>query len=281
MISVCSDKFSAASQLEGAFRLLAVLVYGFSPPSSRTNEGSQRMRKETDGRKVLVHEHSGPIKGNRRLLFPEVGQGFAWKNRSISSFEAMDDSRCNVAVAVEEGEPEAAAGSVRSILVPFEVPADGKLSIASILSSTVEADVPPGSCGLVFNAVPGADGDAEEQPWTYIFALYPGYEGKAALLVQDEALEPPSPLLLAASAGRPYIDPTLPGRSIEIGRPDPLVVVAFFRSAVLFQPVRFGKAADADPQPPAEYGVAFRDRAAGRSCWEDGFAGSPARLVHD
>ncbi|MGU3473598.1 competence protein ComJ [Paenibacillus sp. D51F] len=127
----------------------------------------------------------------------EVGQGFAWKNRSISSFEAMDDSRCNVAVAVEEGEPEAAAGSVRSILVPFEVPADGKLSIASILSSTVEADVPPGSCGLVFNAVPGADGDAEEQPWTYIFALYPGYEGKAALLVQDEALEPPSPLLLA------------------------------------------------------------------------------------
>ncbi len=127
----------------------------------------------------------------------EVGQGFAWKNRSISSFEAMDDSRCNVAVAVEEGEPGAAAGSARSILVPFEVPADGKLSIASILSSTVEADVPPGSCGLVFNAVPGADGDAEEQPWTYIFALYPGYEGKAALLVQDEALDPPSPLLLA------------------------------------------------------------------------------------
>ncbi|QJC51721.1 competence protein [Paenibacillus albicereus] len=125
-----------------------------------------------------------------------VGQGFAWREGSVS-FGALGDVRSLVELELGERLPEPAADAVRVIVVPFHADGSG-VAVGSILSATLTAELPAGSYALQFEAfMPGED---SEGPGRYRLAFAPSESPAARIVRQDEELDPPAELVLTATA---------------------------------------------------------------------------------
>ena len=72
-----------------------------------------------------------------------VNQGFAWRHESVSFRTVQEGGPHEVVVAITGRVGAVSADAVRVIDVPFEVPPEGVLEIASIADSA-EIAVPPG-----------------------------------------------------------------------------------------------------------------------------------------
>jgi hypothetical protein len=86
-----------------------------------------------------------------------VTQGFAWRPGS-AAFRTLEDGLHRVSVIVTPEEADISSEAVRAIQVPFEVPSDGNVEIASIADS-VPLQLPSQLYALRFecligNAVP-------------------------------------------------------------------------------------------------------------------------------
>ena len=72
-----------------------------------------------------------------------VAQGFAWRPGSVSFRTLVEAGPHSVEIAVVEHASAVSADAVRAIEVPFEVPADGAIEVASI-SDSVPLSLPAG-----------------------------------------------------------------------------------------------------------------------------------------
>ncbi|QGG55952.1 competence protein ComJ [Paenibacillus sp. FSL W8-1187] len=125
-----------------------------------------------------------------------VGQGFAWREGSVS-FGTLGDVRSLVELELDERLPEPAADAVRVIVVPFRADGSG-IAVSSILSGTLAAELPAGLYELQFEAFePAGGGDG---PGRYRLAFAPAESPAARIVRQDEELDPPAELVLAAEA---------------------------------------------------------------------------------
>lgn len=76
-----------------------------------------------------------------------VDQGFAWRDGCVS-FRSLEESGQHlIVVSVSSESPELDDAAIRSIKVPFEVPSDGMIEIASI-SDSVSLELPAGTYSL-------------------------------------------------------------------------------------------------------------------------------------
>lgn len=83
-----------------------------------------------------------------------VGQGFAWRSGSVSFATLEEAGEHEIDVLLPGNGMTTSASTIRAIQVPFEVPAGGIVSVASI-SDELSVQVPPGSYGLRYEAMPG------------------------------------------------------------------------------------------------------------------------------
>ncbi|MDB4975928.1 MAG: competence protein [Myxococcaceae bacterium] len=119
-----------------------------------------------------------------------VAQGFAWRPLSVA-FRTFDDGPLTV-TATRTRSADLPSGS-RIIRVPFEVPKNGQLKVASGLSFK-ELHLPAGSYDLTFEH--GLD--LEGQWCTLLFTACDA-ASEALVLLADAELHPATPLLMKAS----------------------------------------------------------------------------------
>jgi hypothetical protein len=77
-----------------------------------------------------------------------VDQGFAWRPESVSFKTLNETGVAEISVAIKD-QISLRADAVRAIQVPFAIPMDGKLEIASITEGK-EIEIEPGEYALVF-----------------------------------------------------------------------------------------------------------------------------------
>jgi hypothetical protein len=103
-----------------------------------------------------------------------VAQGFAWRPGSVSFKTLSESEACDVELLFGEGERPIASHALRVIEVPFLVPSNGLLEVASI-GEGQRLELSPGSYQLRFEALP-----------------------KGKIRRADADLAPPTPLLKTA-----------------------------------------------------------------------------------
>ncbi|MDB4988028.1 MAG: hypothetical protein JWN04_3206 [Myxococcaceae bacterium] len=121
-----------------------------------------------------------------------VAQGFAWRRESVS-FRTFDDGPLSI-TAVRKPEAESAPTATRIIRVPFEVPENGQLKVASH-KSIKELHLPSGMYDLTF-----AHGLDIEGQWCTLTFSACATASEPAVLRADAELHPATPLLMKASA---------------------------------------------------------------------------------
>ncbi len=80
-----------------------------------------------------------------------VNQGFAWRPGSVSFRTLIESGRIDAELFVDE-EPPLSDDAIRIIEVPFDVPIDGKVEIAS-MSDSICTDLPPGRYSLRYESL--------------------------------------------------------------------------------------------------------------------------------
>lgn len=118
-------------------------------------------------------------------------QGFAWRTESVSFGLINDPIEAIVRVNVG-GEIKPQSGAERAIVVPFTVVAPGKVEIAG-LDRGEKVDLNIGTYALLFET---AKID-EERAWINL-TFVPSEQTDPRILIKDEALTPPNPLLMEA-----------------------------------------------------------------------------------
>jgi Competence protein J (ComJ) len=117
-----------------------------------------------------------------------VAQGFAWRPGSVS-FKTLSESEAyDVELLLGEGERPTSSHALRVIEVPFLVPSNGSLEVASI-GDGKRLELPPGSNQLRFEALP-------KSKIRLVFTK--GREPKFLIVRADADLAPPTPLLKTA-----------------------------------------------------------------------------------
>ena len=121
-----------------------------------------------------------------------VAQGFAWRPHSVS-FRTFDDGPLAV-TATRRADDQAPQAAARIIRVPFEVPANGQLKVAT-RSSAKEIHLPGGHYDLTFEHGLEAEGQ-----WCRLLFVACSVSQQAAVLCADAELYAATPLLMKASA---------------------------------------------------------------------------------
>lgn len=122
-----------------------------------------------------------------------VSQGFAWRPRSVS-FRTLDNGPHSVDVFTTEFAGPLSHGVIRAVEVPFDVPGDGRLEIASI-SEAVELSLSPGKY-LLRSEMFGRSGDVELIRLVFARMEIPRF----SILVADSEISCDEPLLTEARA---------------------------------------------------------------------------------
>ncbi|MCM3747251.1 competence protein ComJ [Paenibacillus pasadenensis] len=126
-----------------------------------------------------------------------IQQGFAWRDGSVS-FSTLDDIRSRVEVSTGTERPPL-TGCIRAIAVPFQTDESG-VGVSSILSQHISALLPAGMYELIFMAYEPKAGAEGTLTGHYRIHFVPCASPKAEILLQDNGLEPPSPLQMNAEA---------------------------------------------------------------------------------
>lgn len=121
-----------------------------------------------------------------------VAQGFAWRPHTVS-FRTFDDGPLAV-TATRRPDDEPSLAPARVIRVPFEVPADGQVKVAT-RASAKELHLPGGHYDLTFEHGLEAEGQ-----WCRLLFVACPVSREAAVLCADAELYPGTPLLMKASA---------------------------------------------------------------------------------
>ncbi|WP_170105285.1 competence protein ComJ [Desmospora activa] len=125
-----------------------------------------------------------------------VRQGFAWMDGSVS-FGALSDSTCEIWVRIAERVVEN-DDAIRSIIVPFTA-WDETISVASVLSTELQYEVPQNRYELVFHAIPlEQDSGSGLYRVRYELVFVPSDSPQARILKQDAALSSPDSLVMVA-----------------------------------------------------------------------------------
>jgi hypothetical protein len=121
-----------------------------------------------------------------------VLQGFSWRPNSVSFKTLSEYGDAEITIELSDS-IKISDGAIRSILVPFTV--EEEIEIASITDSVV-IEIPKGEYGLIFNAIPSTSNNSERYELIFVKSTFP----EAKILIQDDELSPPSPLLMEATA---------------------------------------------------------------------------------
>lgn len=122
-----------------------------------------------------------------------VAQGFAWRPGSVS-FGTLDSSgTMTVEISTKPHFDEKTSSSARAISVPFTVPEDGRVEVASITSSSV-IQLPAGEYELTFEH--GRDDRAKM--WANFHFNKVPTPILAKVLRADAELSPPEELIMIA-----------------------------------------------------------------------------------
>jgi Competence protein J (ComJ) len=121
-----------------------------------------------------------------------VAQGFAWRPHSVS-FRTFDDGPLAV-TATRRPDDEPSPAPARIIRVPFEVPANGQLKVAT-RTSAKEIHLPGGHYDLTYELGLEAEGQ-----WCRLLFSACQVSRQAAVLCADAELYAATPLLMKASA---------------------------------------------------------------------------------
>ncbi|MBO0614558.1 competence protein ComJ [Thiothrix fructosivorans] len=116
-----------------------------------------------------------------------TAQGFAWRDGSVSFRTLRDVMRCNIVVS-DATTFSPSPNSIRSIQVPFRIPASGQVEIASIEDSAV-VELPPGEVALYCEM-----SSADEIRFSFVRGIPAAFQ----LLHVDDQLSPCYPLLTTA-----------------------------------------------------------------------------------
>jgi competence protein J (ComJ) len=130
-----------------------------------------------------------------------TAQGFSWRPESVS-FLLPEDGEVPVEVHIER-EVLLRPDAVRCILVPFNVPPDGRVEISGIYEKANRfVEVPEGTYSLVFQVGSReANHDADNKPegtalnWC-VLTFVPSESTQPAILRRDSELNPSEPLVL-------------------------------------------------------------------------------------
>lgn len=120
-----------------------------------------------------------------------IAQGFAWRPESVSFGSLLNDGECYINISTKN-EVLISNGSIRTIVVPFEVKESG-IEIASI-TDTIIVDIPSGLYELVFNIIPNGKDGLD----VYEFAFVKNECPKPRIELADELINPPEILLMQA-----------------------------------------------------------------------------------
>jgi len=121
-----------------------------------------------------------------------VAQGFSWRPGSVA-FGTLDEGGPHL-VRLIVGAHDSNVAGARVIDVPFHVPPDGRIEVASIPSGQ-QLHVPPGTYQLRFEAFFAASDDALP---VIALRFRPNDEPVFAVVVADSDLNPGPELLLTA-----------------------------------------------------------------------------------
>lgn len=121
-----------------------------------------------------------------------VAQGFAWRAGSVSFATLEDGGRIDVQVRLASKSPTLLPETRRAIQVPFRVPDSGAVEVASIAGGK-QVEVPAGEYLMVFE-----HGIADDRMWARI-TFVRDRSPRFAVLVADDALDPPDPLVTDAA----------------------------------------------------------------------------------
>jgi Competence protein J (ComJ) len=119
-----------------------------------------------------------------------VAQGFAWRPGSVSFKTLSESEACDVELLLGERERPIASYALRVIEVPFLVPSNGLLEVASI-GDGQRLELSPGSYQLRFEALPKGK---------IRLVFTEGRESKFLIVRADADLAPPTPLLKTAES---------------------------------------------------------------------------------
>jgi Competence protein J (ComJ) len=117
-----------------------------------------------------------------------VAQGFAWRPGSVSFRTLSESGACDVELLLGEGGRPILPNALRAIEVPFLVPSNGALEVASI-GDGKRLELPSGSYQLRFEALPKF-----AIRLVFTKAMEPGF----LILRADSDLAPTIPLLQTA-----------------------------------------------------------------------------------
>lgn len=122
-----------------------------------------------------------------------VSQGFSWRPGSVSFATLEPAGKLAVQVTRSSAGDLGAARAERAIVVPFSVPLQGTLEVASITGS-VALKLPPGEYELTFMHGRDLDGGM----WTNLNFRAVDEPTKPRIVLADPALSPPPELIMTA-----------------------------------------------------------------------------------
>ena len=126
-----------------------------------------------------------------------VSQGFCWREGSVS-FRTLDPDGYIKVETVVVPKYNLRLDTVRGIRVPFAVPRDGKIEVATVTDS-FKITAPQGNCDLVFET-----GLGEERTMWCTLAFINASSRGAVILRCDQDLSPPEPLVMVAGPASAY-----------------------------------------------------------------------------
>lgn len=123
-----------------------------------------------------------------------VDQGFAWRPNSVSFTTLVEEGTHNVELSVVADNVGLAEEAIRVIEVPFEIPLDGAVNIATITEEH-SVSLEPGLYMLRAEFLP------RQADSTYTVRLHfmPGPLRDAKVIKADSALRVPSTLIMTAA----------------------------------------------------------------------------------
>lgn len=124
-----------------------------------------------------------------------VAQGFAWRPGSVSFRTIVESGKHFIEVVTVKNFDSLGEDVLRAIEVPFEIPTDGKIDVASI-SDSISMKLPPGMYCLRCEFL--GKKNADEKFIRIVFAS--NDTPHFSLLKADEDLSPKSNLLTTAAA---------------------------------------------------------------------------------
>ncbi|MEM7246543.1 MAG: competence protein ComJ [Acidobacteriota bacterium] len=121
-----------------------------------------------------------------------VAQGFAWREGSVS-FRTFENGGHRVVVREQDDPPSLASETVRAIVVPFDVPEEGRVEVASIADG-FELVLPAGPHALTCEI-----GERKGASWCRLTFVRTEHV-EPAVLRCDDLLAPPEELLMRATS---------------------------------------------------------------------------------